>query len=68
MFPQINNLKNPHKIQKKSNKKIKTSHSEVCASQFNANKQCRIHPGCIWSMDCMCKNCKKINLLYDAAN
>jgi len=68
MFPQINNLKNPHKIQKKNDKKTKNSHSEVYTPQFNANKQCQKHPGCIWSMDCTCKNCKKINILYDTAN
>lgn len=25
---------------------------------------CKIHPGCIWSLDCLCKNCKRYTKTY----
>ena len=68
MFPEINNHVKTYKISKKNDKNPKYSNSPINTSSFNITEQCQIHPGCIWSMDCTCTNCKKINLLYDTAN
>lgn len=56
MFPEIN--KNSEKKEKKtpnySDKSRKLS--------INSTTQCKIHPGCIWSLNCHCESCKKIKI------
>lgn len=38
-----------------------TSYSKT-NSHKKTVKYCKVNPGCIWVLECNCKNCKKLNL------
>lgn len=56
MVPGIN------KISKKKDKKTKIYPDKSDISSNNRTEECKIHPGCIWSLNCNCVSCKKINM------